>query len=407
MPKYHLFYRSIDNAICQGRLLEPFSAQDVSASCSEYTLSQCRFYLPRHIQGNAAKNFELFERVSRGRYKRLPFYVKRDGYIDLLEPIFLPEDPISNDIIRYLAALLRVLGMEDKGWDPYAESRAILNDLNGFFKVDLPKKWFGEPDGTVWRLGLLQYTHIVEMDAPYEVILNLLRFRLGNGYSPNPYFDYLSAKEQKSFKNRGISTGRKIEIIKRLSEKAGLGIGKIFDDFYDNRLRNAISHSDYILAEDGFRCRGGFSGNKGFEKSLEALDHILLSARAFIAAFFTIKKTARKVWGGRAGRAIPYDSHYKGMMEILANNDGLMCGFKVHWPNGTDSTYRRTDDGIDMENCMLAIHHNTLELMVGMYASNPSEFSPLVEKGALPVYSNREGNTAPLHWPGDGCEHLS
>ena len=28
--------------------------------------------------------------------------------------------------------------------------------------------------------------------------------------------------------------------------------------------------------------------------------------------------------------------------------------------------------------------------------------SPLVEKDALPVYSNREGNKAPLQWPGDG-----
>ena len=129
---------------------------------------------------------ELFERVDRGQYKRLTFYVKRDGYIDLLEPLFFPADPTSNDIIRYFAALLRVLGMEDKGWDPYAESRATLEDLNGFFKVEMPKKWFRKPDETHWRLGLLLYTHIVEMDAPYEVMLNLLRFRIGDGYSPNP-----------------------------------------------------------------------------------------------------------------------------------------------------------------------------------------------------------------------------
>jgi len=34
--------------------------------------------------------------------------------------------------------LLRVLGMEDKGWDPYAESRNILNDLDRLMKVKLP-----------------------------------------------------------------------------------------------------------------------------------------------------------------------------------------------------------------------------------------------------------------------------
>ncbi|PTQ66974.1 hypothetical protein [Celeribacter persicus] len=221
-------------------------------------------------------------------------------------------------------------------------------------------------------------------------------------YSPNPYSEYLSKREQKAFKKRGVPTGRKIEIIKTLSEEAGLGVGSIFDEFYNSQLRNAISHSDYILTENGFRCRGGISGNKGFEISFEELDRILLSAKAFVAAFFSIEQSARRVWGDQAGRAIPYDAHYKGMMEVLADREGLMCGFRVHWPNGTDSTYRRTEDGIDMVNCMLSAPHKTVDLMVGMYARNPGAFSPLVEKDGLPVYTNREGNVAPLEWPGDG-----
>lgn len=118
MARYKQFYRSIDKAIVEGQLSEPFNAHDVQACCQGYSISQCRSYLSKHVRDNPARNFELFERVRRGQYRRLPFYVKRDGYIDLLEPLFLPADPISNDIIRYLAALLRVLGMEDKGWDP-------------------------------------------------------------------------------------------------------------------------------------------------------------------------------------------------------------------------------------------------------------------------------------------------
>ncbi|MEQ8656778.1 MAG: hypothetical protein RIC24_05660 [Hyphomicrobiales bacterium] len=404
MALYNQFYQSIDKAIVEGNLSEPFSAHDVRARCGAYSISQCRSYLSKHARGNSAGHLELFERVKRGQYKRLTFYVKRDRYIDLLEPLFLPADPVSNDIIKYFAALLRVLGMEDKGWDPYAESRATLDDLNGFFKVKMPRKWFRKPDQTHWRLGLLLYTHIVEMDAPYEVIMNLLRFRIGDGFSPNPFFNYLSSKEQKSFSRRGITTGQKIKIIKLLSDKADLSVGAIFDDYYDNRLRNAISHSDYILTENGFRCRGGISGNKGFEISFEDLDQTLLSAKAFIAAFFAIDHSTRSVWGGTAGRAIPYDAHYKGMMEVLADRNGLMCGFKVHWPNGSDSTYRRTEDGVEMVNCMLAMEHNTLELMVGLYASTPGTFSPLVEKDRQPVYTNREGNNDPLYWPGDGSE---
>jgi hypothetical protein len=42
----------------------------------------------------------------------------RDRYIEIMAPLFFPKDPIGHDIIRYFASLLRVVGMEDKGWDP-------------------------------------------------------------------------------------------------------------------------------------------------------------------------------------------------------------------------------------------------------------------------------------------------
>jgi hypothetical protein len=81
------------------------------------------------------------------------FAQKRDHYIERLKPIFLPPDPISNYIIRYYASLLRVLGIEDRGWDPYAESRVVLDDINSFFKVELPPVHFKEPAGWRYRFG--------------------------------------------------------------------------------------------------------------------------------------------------------------------------------------------------------------------------------------------------------------
>ena len=402
MKVYIQFYRAIDKAICDGLLTEPFNSKDVENVCLGFSRSVYKTYLSKFSQGNSINAIELFQRVDRGTYRRLPFYVKRDYYIDLLEPLFLPDDPISNDIIKYFSSLLRLIGMEDKGWDPYSESRFTINDLNGLFKLGLPRRLFPKPQDTHWRLGLLMYSHIVEMDAPYEVILNLLRFKIGEGYNPNPFYKFLSEREQKTFKKRGLSTGRKIEIINVLSKLAQLNIAPIFEDFYDNNLRNSISHSDYILIDNGFRCRGGISGDRGFTKSFEELDEIILSAKAFIAAFFSIEHTARKIWGQRAGKAFPYDLTYKGLMEVLADEDGLMCGFKVHWPNETSSTYRRTKDGVEMKNCMLSSQQENIDLMVGMFVSKPSAFSPLVKYGALPVYTKREGNQAPLQWPGDG-----
>ncbi len=80
---------------------------------------------------------------------------------------------------------------------------------------------------TSWRLGLLFYSHIVEMSAPYEVLTNLLRFRLGKGYHPNPYYEFLSENDRKRFRRSGLFPKQKIEIIQSLSKEAGLEFGSI------------------------------------------------------------------------------------------------------------------------------------------------------------------------------------
>lgn len=327
-----------------------------------------------------------------------PFAHRRDCYIERIKPLFFPSDPISDDIIRYFASLLRVLGLEDGGWDPYAESRALLNDIDGFFEIELPPARFKEPNKTVWRLGLLLYSHVVEMDAPYEVLTNLLRFQLRKGYNPDPFFSLLSAKEQERYAKRGISTGRKIEIIKQLSSELGVDVGDIFDDFYDSKLRNAIAHSNYILADKHFRCRGNIRGIKTFTIDYKKLEERLLAAKAFIVAFFQSELLARREWGLRKNQAFSYDPHHKGLMEILVDNRDLMCGFKVHWPNNSESMYRRTDSGIDMVNCMTDLEGATIRLSVGPYAHAPSTFSPLVEHGAQPVYTKLEGSDGAPRW---------
>lgn len=323
----------------------------------------------------------------------------RDRYMQALEPLFLPDDPVSNDITRYFSSLLRVLGMEDKGWDPYSESRDLLNDLNRLMKIKLPKKKFPDAETTKWRLGLLLYAHIVEMNAPYEVIMNLLRFQLGKGYSPNPFFDFLTDGEKKSFVKRGILTSRKIELIKSLSEEAKLEIGTMFDEFYNNRLRNAIQHSDFIFTDQGLRSRGGISGAKAFEITYDKLDEFITKSKAFIAAFFQIEMLARQVWGQNKGKAIPYDPTYKGMMEVLVDDRDLMCGFAVHWPNNSQSLYRRTEQGVEMVNCMANLSGATIELMVGHYAQSPGNFSPLVELDGKAIYPKLDKSEERPAWP--------
>ena len=331
---------------------------------------------------------------------RSHYDTKRDQYIEILKPLFLPDDPVSYDIINYFASLLRVFGMEDGGWDPYAESRAILEDLNGFFEINLSEDLFPDPNATHWRIGLLLYSHVVEMDAPYEVLTNLLRFRLGKGYNSNPFVKFLTDKEKRSFGKRGISTSRKIKVIQELSAEAGCSdVGRIFDEFYDNRLRNAVGHSDYILTPDDFRCRGSVGRTGAFRMPYGKLDEILSAAKAFITAFFRIESLARQVWGLNKHRAVPYDPHYKGLMEVLVDTRDLMCGFRIHWPNESESTYRRTENGIEMTNCYLNPERETITPLVGQFARAPDGFSPLVERDAEPVYSKLDGCDVIPKWP--------
>lgn len=326
----------------------------------------------------------------------------RSRYIPLMAPLFFPDDPVGPDIVRYFASILRIVGMEDKGWDPYLESRAVIDDLYALMQLDLPDDKFSDGELTHWRLALLFYNHIVEMDAPYEVLTNLLRFRLGKGYSPNPYYSLLSEDEKKRFKKAGLFPAQKIKIIKNLCADAGLKMGDIFDEFFRVDLRNAISHSDFIFTDDGFRCRNGYGWRKAFKITFEELDEILTKAKVFIGTFFGLEREARRVWGEHAGKGLPYDLRYKGIMEILVDDEGLMNGFKVHWPNKSESVYRRTESGIDMSNCHLDFQRATIEMFVGLYARRPGKFSPLVEADALLAYTRIEGSESDLHWAESG-----
>jgi hypothetical protein len=286
--------------------------------------------------------------------------------------------------------------MEDKGWDPYSESRAILEDLNALMQLPLPPERFSD-DLIIWRLGLVLYNHIIEMSAPYEVLANLLRFRLEEGYSPNPFFKYLDADQKKRAARFGLGPRNKIAVLGRLSERADVAVGSLLGEFVRWDLRNAVAHSDFILTEDSLRARGTTPGSS-FLIPLDEVDRLLTCAKAFISAFFVLEQEARRTWGGCAGKALPYDPVYKGLMEILADDEGLMCGFKVHWPNGEESFYRRTSDGIDMANCFLSLKKETVELFVGLYARQPGDFSPLVERDNQPTYTAIEGTQERPYW---------
>jgi hypothetical protein len=118
----------------------------------------------------------------------------------------------------------------------------------------------------------------------------------------------------------------------------------------------------------------------------------------FISAFFGLDISIREIWGEKRHQAIPYDPLYKGLLEVLVDDDDLMCGFKIHWPNNSESVYKRTSEGIDMKNCTLDMKNSAIEFMVGLYARQPGEFSPLVETDGSPIYTEIEGTGLMPKW---------
>jgi hypothetical protein len=85
------------------------------------------------------------------------------------------------------------------------------------------------------RCKVLIYCHILEAEFPATVIWNLLR--LVNGDGPSWMFFDLPGTRYK-------------EILK-LSDARKLSVGTVLDSLWCNKLRNAFSHAQYLLHDDG------------------------------------------------------------------------------------------------------------------------------------------------------------
>ncbi|MDZ4659249.1 MAG: hypothetical protein SH868_16880, partial [Bythopirellula sp.] len=313
-----------------------------------------------------------------------------EEYCHILAPLF----DGHGDPFDYVLALLRAAGQENAGWDTLEESFRMLDDLHYLSTAHLPQELFPEPKTTRLRLELLQYCHLVEMAAPYDIIANLCRVRLGQ---PVSYSLFIRPKNKGATNKLGnqrqfMSPTDKINIIKSLSRSAELpAIGDAFDEFYRSGIRNAIDHSDYVIHDGEFRMRN--QTIKSDEDSnvrtsvikLARLQEFVSRTRAFYLAFIRVEKGARLTVGQRRGNAFPYDHHYKGILEAVADKEDFLCGAVVHWPNETESYYMRTANGSKPMNVLPL--NGELTTFVGEKYSPHDPFSPLVKLGDLPRYT--------------------
>ncbi len=167
----------------------------------------------------------------------------------------------------------------------------------------------------------------------------------------------------------------------------------------------ALYHSDYTLTDKELRLLAGtrFSKKEGVYTpvvELDELNSLVVETFAFYRAFFALYERCRKSFGDFKCAFLPYDGHYKGMLQLVFDNDGFLAGFRVYWPNESVSEYSRGRNGCTGLN--LAFDPDgSINFMVGLYTSKPGTFSPLVEFGAQPTYAFVPGTTVRPHWPED------
>ncbi len=337
------------------------------------------------------------------------FRARITHHAEILNPIFDPT-PYTRDVHRlfeFVCVLVRASGMEDAGWDSWYESQAILNDLQGLAKLDLPPDKFPEANRTRLRLVLLSYCHVTEMNLPYALLANLLRLRIGHKYTMDPFGD-LARIAGKKRGGRLIlpSPGKKIERIVELSKTANFAaVGCALETIYDSPVRNAVYHSDYALTDRELRLLAGthYSRKEGVYTpvvELDELNTLVVETFAFYRALFALYERCRKSFGDFQNAFLPYDSHYKGVLQLIFDDESVLAGFRVYWPNESVSEYSRSKNGCTGMN--LAFDPDgSINFMVGINASRPGAFSPLVEDGAQPTYAVIPGTNTRPHWPGD------
>jgi len=185
----------------------------------------------------------------------------------------------TRDEFEYICSMLRIRGIEDAGWDPLAESHAAIVDYIALIQAPLR-------DMMKVRLALLTYSHITEIDAVYDMLANMLRTIKGDRCSLTPFVDYASLT-----KTVVSSPKQKITALKAMEKEVRLDLlGKIFDCFFEDEIRNAFYHSDYTLYANEFRYRKRVSNIKlptaaPISDLMEKIEHCINFYLAFMKAY--------------------------------------------------------------------------------------------------------------------------
>ena len=272
-----------------------------------------------------------------------------DYFIDLFRTAF------KKSPFEVLCSLLRVSEMQDANWDPFEESVEAFEGYNALLRLDeqiLSKAGH-------WRVGLLMYCQAVEMTAPQEFLANLLRILNGGKYHFKPFGPLGRKNKRQAFSWIPPSAPVKYRKLKQLAHQARSdALCGYIDQFFNENIRNAFSHSDYVISSDQFRWT---ESGLPQQLSLETVNLIVRNCFRFFSILLGLHKKF-------LGDLIELPRFHKWpnyeVLELLSDANGL-CGFSVHFSNGDKATYSRTAEGVECTNILFE-SDGSINFMVGL-----------------------------------------
>ncbi len=232
----------------------------------------------------------------------------------------------QKDEFEYICSLLRVRGIEAPGWDPFAETQLMFNEMTSLIQSPL------RPETSV-RLALLLYCHLVEADAPYEILSNLFSTIAGDRYNADP-FRSLYRKKGKGLWKQPVppSVPMKIRCLCEAAEKQGVSeLPRLLNWMFNDVVRNAFVHSDYTIHDGEFRVRNAlFRRGDVLEQmiDLKSLINVVNRGLAFFNGFIQVYTNHRlsykenKKIVGRMGHNEEYVE-----IEVHGDPEHGLCGF--------------------------------------------------------------------------------
>jgi hypothetical protein len=233
----------------------------------------------------------------------------------------------NTDEFEYASALLRIRGVEDAGWDPLEETRDLFYDIASL--LEAPLKEYAR-----LRLGLLLYSHLTEVDAIYQILANMIEITGGERCVIDPFHDMYRPAGRPRYEQIPPSAKRVVERGKERAKERGIDeVVELLDWFFNDAVRNAFFHSDYVLYEDEFRSREAWFVDKDGARSrsikipeiVELINCSMTFYQSFIAVYVKHRRSYQKdkqVRGRIGARGAVED------VTLLAHEEHGLYGFR-------------------------------------------------------------------------------